>query len=89
MLIQLICKCATIFLFPVVRLVKMCFLKDNIFFFFFRKPTQVEWRYDEEGNRVRVSLRSGKILPIPAEEEETLYYKTLKSYIGKDIPLRN
>ncbi|MGH0187184.1 UNVERIFIED_CONTAM: hypothetical protein FKN15_023888 [Acipenser sinensis] len=30
-----------------------------------RKPTQVEWRFTEEGERVRVSLRSGRILPKP------------------------
>ncbi|XP_059172726.1 large ribosomal subunit protein uL24m-like [Physella acuta] len=29
------------------------------------QPTQVEWRYDEDGNRVRVSVRSGRIIPIP------------------------
>ncbi|NXE57685.1 RM24 protein, partial [Dromaius novaehollandiae] len=30
-----------------------------------RKPTEVEWRYTEEGERVRVSLRSGRIIPTP------------------------
>ncbi|NWW54695.1 RM24 protein, partial [Pedionomus torquatus] len=30
-----------------------------------RKPTEVEWRYTEEGERVRVSLRSGRIIPLP------------------------
>ncbi|XP_005096571.2 probable 39S ribosomal protein L24, mitochondrial [Aplysia californica] len=29
-----------------------------------QQPTQVEWRFDEDGNRVRVSLRSGRIVPI-------------------------
>ncbi|KAL0279557.1 UNVERIFIED_CONTAM: hypothetical protein PYX00_001089 [Menopon gallinae] len=50
------------------------------------KPTQVEWRYDEEGNRVRVSIRTGRLLPIPEMEEETIDYKTKSSYIerGKD-----
>ncbi|KAI1229914.1 hypothetical protein IHE44_0010619 [Lamprotornis superbus] len=32
-----------------------------------RKPTEVEWRYTEEGERVRVSLRSGRILPVPPQ----------------------
>jgi large subunit ribosomal protein L24 len=27
-------------------------------------PTDVEWRYDEAGNRVRVALRSGRIIPL-------------------------
>ncbi|KAM5129064.1 large ribosomal subunit protein uL24m [Mantella aurantiaca] len=30
-----------------------------------KKPTEVEWRYTEEGERVRVSLRSGRIIPKP------------------------
>ncbi|CAL1539223.1 unnamed protein product [Lymnaea stagnalis] len=28
------------------------------------QPTEVEWRYDDDGNRVRVSLRSGRVIPI-------------------------
>ncbi|KAM8920913.1 large ribosomal subunit protein uL24m [Pelodytes ibericus] len=30
-----------------------------------RKPTTMEWRYTEEGDRVRVSLRTGRIIPLP------------------------
>ncbi|XP_029437561.1 39S ribosomal protein L24, mitochondrial [Rhinatrema bivittatum] len=30
-----------------------------------RKPTEVEWRYTEEGERVRVSTRTGRIIPKP------------------------
>ena len=33
-----------------------------------RKPTEVEWRYTEEGERVRVSLRSGRIIPLPMRQ---------------------
>lgn len=33
-----------------------------------RKPTEVEWRYTEEGERVRVSLRSGRIIPLPLRQ---------------------
>ncbi|NXU55373.1 RM24 protein, partial [Turnix velox] len=33
-----------------------------------RKPTEVEWRYTEDGERVRVSLRSGRILPLPLKQ---------------------
>ncbi|XP_042641010.1 39S ribosomal protein L24, mitochondrial [Tyto alba] len=33
-----------------------------------RKPTEVEWRYTEEGERVRVSLRSGRIIPLPLKQ---------------------
>nr|XP_003228450.1 PREDICTED: 39S ribosomal protein L24, mitochondrial [Anolis carolinensis] len=35
-----------------------------------RKPTEVEWRYTEEGERVRVSLRTGRIIPKPVEQRE-------------------
>ncbi|KAM4861580.1 large ribosomal subunit protein uL24m isoform 1-T6 [Thomomys bottae] len=30
-----------------------------------RKPTEIEWRFTEEGVRVRVSTRSGRIIPKP------------------------
>lgn len=30
-----------------------------------RKPTEVEWRFTEEGEKVRVSLRTGRIIPKP------------------------
>uniref|UniRef100_A0A8D0G899 Mitochondrial ribosomal protein L24 n=1 Tax=Sphenodon punctatus TaxID=8508 RepID=A0A8D0G899_SPHPU len=33
-----------------------------------RLPTEVEWRYTEEGERVRVSLRTGRIIPKPIEQ---------------------
>ncbi|XP_025070167.1 39S ribosomal protein L24, mitochondrial isoform X2 [Alligator sinensis] len=33
-----------------------------------RKPTDVEWRYTEEGERVRVSMRTGRIIPLPEVE---------------------
>ncbi|XP_078392810.1 large ribosomal subunit protein uL24m, partial [Cetorhinus maximus] len=30
-----------------------------------RKPTAVDWRYTEEGEKVRVSTRTGRIIPKP------------------------
>ncbi|CAG0882216.1 unnamed protein product [Cyprideis torosa] len=44
------------------------------------KPTMVEWRFTEEGERVRVSSRSGRIIPMPVSAEETIDYKTKESY---------
>ncbi|KAF2365984.1 Ribosomal protein L24 [Trinorchestia longiramus] len=44
------------------------------------KPTQVEWRYTEEGEEVRVSTRTGRLIPIPLLDEETVDYKTKKTY---------
>uniref|UniRef100_A0A8C5WWL5 Large ribosomal subunit protein uL24m n=1 Tax=Laticauda laticaudata TaxID=8630 RepID=A0A8C5WWL5_LATLA len=35
-----------------------------------RLPTQVAWRYTEQGERVRVSLRTGRIIPKPLEQRE-------------------
>lgn len=32
---------------------------------FHRKPTDIDWRYTEEGERVRVSVRTGRIIPKP------------------------
>ncbi|EEC06100.1 ribosomal protein L24, putative [Ixodes scapularis] len=44
------------------------------------KPTKVEWRYTEEGKKVRVSVRTGRILPIPLMAEETMDYKSKQTY---------
>lgn len=48
-----------------------------------RLGCQVEWRYTEEGDRVRVSKRTGRIIPIPKAAYETYDYKTPTSYKGK------
>ncbi|XP_068083419.1 large ribosomal subunit protein uL24m [Anabrus simplex] len=44
------------------------------------QPTTVEWRFTESGEKVRVSNRSGRIIPIPKLAEETMDYKTRSSY---------
>lgn len=36
------------------------------------EPTDIEWKYTEDGKKVRVSVRSGRILPLPAAAED--YY---------------
>lgn len=48
-----------------------------------RQPVSIEWRYTEDGERVRVSKRTGRIIPIPVQAEETLDYKSRSTYIGK------
>ncbi|KAM6434350.1 large ribosomal subunit protein uL24m [Liasis olivaceus] len=35
-----------------------------------RLPTKVVWRYTEQGERVRVSVRTGRIIPKPIEQRE-------------------
>ncbi|KAJ6219953.1 hypothetical protein RDWZM_005765 [Blomia tropicalis] len=44
------------------------------------EPTEVEWRYDEEGNQVRVSVRTGRIIPLPTKATETRDYTIKSSY---------
>ena len=40
-----------------------------------RLPTEIEWRYDEEGKTVRVSTRTDRIIPIPARAFETVDFR--------------
>ena len=47
------------------------------------------WSYTEDGNRVRVSTRTGRILPIPSQAMETIDYKSADTYLenkDKDTP---
>lgn len=45
-----------------------------------RQGTEVQWRYKEDGEKVRISLRTGRIIPIPVSSEETIDYKSTKLY---------
>ncbi|CAG9792555.1 unnamed protein product [Diatraea saccharalis] len=45
------------------------------------KPTEIEWRYTEEGQKVRVSKASSRIIPIPKSAEETMDFKSKALYI--------
>lgn len=47
-------------------------------------PTDIEWQYDEEGNRVRVSTRTKRLIPIPESAYETINYYSPDDY--KDQP---
>jgi len=47
------------------------------------KPTKIEWRFDEEGHRVRVSVRTGRVIPIPVLAEETRDFKTKETYLER------
>ncbi|XP_015603678.1 probable 39S ribosomal protein L24, mitochondrial [Cephus cinctus] len=52
------------------------------------QATKIEWRYTEEGEKVRVSCRTGRIIPIPVSSTETVNYKSPKLYKegAKDTP---
>lgn len=45
------------------------------------QATDVEWRFTEDGQRVRVSQRTGIILPFPTKAAETIDYKTKAGYV--------
>jgi len=49
------------------------------------KGCAFEWKYTESGERVRVSMKSGTVLPLPAKMEETIDYKTKKGYSTNDV----
>ncbi|KZC04409.1 PREDICTED: probable 39S ribosomal protein L24, mitochondrial [Dufourea novaeangliae] len=44
------------------------------------KGTAIEWRYTETGEHVRVSCRTGRIIPVPKSSEETKDYKSPDLY---------
>ncbi|KAK2705131.1 hypothetical protein QYM36_017243 [Artemia franciscana] len=52
------------------------------------KPTDVEWRFLEDGSKIRISTRTGREIPIPLQNEETIDYKTKATYKEqpKDTP---
>lgn len=45
---------------------------------------EVEWRFTEEGEKVRVSTRTGRLIPIPKANQETKDFKTESMYIAKE-----
>lgn len=53
-------------------------------------PTDIEWRYDDDGQRVRVSTRTEQIIPIPRQAYETVNYVDKKSAVDgpKDTPAK-
>uniref|UniRef100_A0A915KS64 Large ribosomal subunit protein uL24m n=1 Tax=Romanomermis culicivorax TaxID=13658 RepID=A0A915KS64_ROMCU len=44
------------------------------------QKTVAEWKYTAEGEKVRVSSRTGRIIPIPQRSFETFEYKTVQTY---------
>lgn len=46
------------------------------------EPTDIEWRYKEDGHRVRVSTRTGRIIPKPVAAEELEDFVTPATYMG-------
>ena len=50
----------------------------------YREGTEIEWRYDEEGEEVRVSLRTGAIIPIPYGAEAIDDFIDPTNYAGNE-----
>lgn len=44
------------------------------------KPCDVTYRYTEDGAKVRVSKRTGQIIPIPPDNEATIDYAKKSTY---------
>lgn len=44
------------------------------------KPTDIEWRFTEKGKKVRVSVRTGRIIPLPSGAKELEDFVNPESY---------
>ena len=56
------------------------------------KATDVEWKFREDGTRVRVSTRTGVEIPLPSEAASTVDYKSKAGYVDnkhKDTPAKD
>lgn len=45
---------------------------------------EFEWRYTEDGEKVRVSTRTGRLIPIPESNNHTHDYKTKGAYVERE-----
>nr|CAG4644989.1 EOG090X0ADH [Leptodora kindtii] len=52
------------------------------------KGTSVEWRFTEQGEKVRVSKRTGHIIPMPVSASETIDFKTPAGYAEQEKDTR-
>jgi large subunit ribosomal protein L24 len=48
-----------------------------------RKPCRIKYQFTEEGDKVRISKRSGRIIPKPIELLERKDFKLRSGYVGK------
>ena len=49
----------------------------------YSKPTTVDWQYTEDGEKVRVSKRTGRIVPLPPAYHEYPDGTIPEYYVGK------
>lgn len=48
------------------------------------QSTSFEWRYTEEGEKVRIATRTGRIIPVPVANDETHDFKSRAAYVDKE-----
>ena len=53
------------------------------FMFVYSKATDMEWRYTEDGESVRVSVRTGRVIPLPAQAKELEDFVLPALYAGE------
>lgn len=70
-----------------VRLSKVHFFPTesccDFFFLILRSPCDIEWRVRESGEEIRVSTRTGRIIPIPHDAQEMEDGVLPQAYSGK------
>lgn len=49
-----------------------------------RMPTEIQWRYSETGERIRISVRSGRHIPMPKRALATKDYLTPGNYKSRE-----
>ena len=58
------------------------FLKFNAIFSVSSKPCKVVYKYMEDGTKVRVSKRSGCVIPKPPDLADRKDFKSRSGYLG-------
>lgn len=48
----------------------------------YRQPTEVIYKYTEDGEKVRVAVRSGMVIPKPPTLKERKDFKSRSGYAG-------
>jgi large subunit ribosomal protein L24 len=49
------------------------------------KGSEVEWRFSEAGERIRVAVKTGTDIPMPTKAQETMDYKTPQDYKANEF----
>ena len=67
-----------VYVYPPTKILNLSYLTS------YSAPTEIEWRYTEDSQRVRVSVRTGRIVPLPSSCNDYYEdYTQISSYKGK------